>query len=136
MNKHTEVDKSVHPTSVHQARAVEPTRERPRLVPRSDVFETESAFTLLADMPGVDEKSVEVTLHDRVLTITGSVNPRAPEGYRRVYAEFEDADYQRAFQLSGDVDAAAIRATVKNGVVRISVPKLKPAQKKVPVLAG
>lgn len=131
MKKNTAVEKSPH-----QAQEVEPTHERPRLVPRSDVFETEGAFTLLSDMPGVDEKSVEVTLHDRVLTITGTVHPRRQEGYRRVYAEFEDADYERAFRLSGDVDASAIQATVKNGVLRVSVPKLKPAQKKVPVLAG
>jgi HSP20 family protein len=131
MNQNCCTDKS--PQQSHE---VEPTHARARLIPRSDVFETEGAFTLLADMPGVDEHSVEVTLHDRVLTITGTVQARSQAGYRRVYSEFEDADYQRAFQLSGDVDASAIQATVKNGVLRVSVPKRKPAQKKVPVLAG
>jgi HSP20 family molecular chaperone IbpA len=115
---------------------VEPTRERPRLPPRADVFETEEAFTLVADMPGVDEKSVDVTLKDRVLTLFGAVSARQFEGYRRVYSEFDDADYERSFQLSGDVDAAAIQASVKNGVLRVSVPKRKPAAKKVTVLAG
>jgi HSP20 family protein len=118
------------------AQEVEPTRERPRIAPLADVYETDANFVLVADMPGVDETSVEVTLQNRVLQITGQVKPRQHEGYRRVYAEFDDADYERAFQISADVDASAIQATVKNGVLRVSVPKRKPAQKKVPVLAG
>jgi HSP20 family molecular chaperone IbpA len=135
MNKKHDIEQP-EKNGIAEAHAVEPTRERPRIVPRADVLETDESFVLVADMPGVDEKSVEVTLHNRVLTITGEVRPRQHEGYRRVYAEFEDADYERAFHISADVDASAIQATVKNGVLRVSVPKRKPAQKKVSVLAG
>src|SRR4051812_20689863 len=81
------------------AQEVEPTRERPRIAPLADVYETDANFVLVADMPGVDETSVEVTLQNRVLQITGQVKPRQHEGYRRVYAEFDDADYERAFQI-------------------------------------
>lgn len=130
-NKTQEIEKSNEP-----AHAIEATRERGRIAPRADVFETGESFVLVADMPGVDETSVEVTLENRVLTITGEVRPRQHDGYRRVYAEFEDADFERAFHISAEVDASAIQATVKNGVLRVSVPKRKPAQKKVPVLAG
>jgi HSP20 family protein len=114
---------------------VEQTRPRRTLVPPADIYETKDSVHLVADMPGVDEKSVDITLQKSVLTITGRVEPRDTEGFRRVYAEFEEGDYSRSFQLSGEVDSSKIKATMKNGVLHVSVPKLKPAQKKIPVLA-
>jgi len=120
----------------NESNAVEPASTRPRVQPRADIFETEGAFTLVADMPGVDDKTVEVTVKQNVLTIHGENRMPAPEGFRSVYAEFEPADYFRAFQLAGDVDASKIKATVKNGVLRVSVPKAAPAHRKIPVQAS
>jgi HSP20 family protein len=114
----------------------EPTHSRPSLVPRADIYESEDAVQLVADLPGVDEKSVEVTLEKNVLTISGRVTPPSPgEGWQRVYSELRDGDWTRSFQLSNEVDTQAIRATVKNGVLRLSVPKRKPAQRKIEVLS-
>jgi HSP20 family molecular chaperone IbpA len=108
---------------------------RRRTAPRADVFETEGAFTLVADMPGVDETSVDVTLNQRVLTIRGEAHLPPSRGARAAYAEFEGADYVRAFQLAGDVDASKITASIKDGVLRVSVAKAEPAQRKIPVRA-
>ena len=113
--------------------AVEPASTRPRVQPRADIFETAGAFTLVADVPGVDDKTLDVSVKQNVLTIRGENRMAAPEGFRPVYGEFESADYFRAFQLSGDVDASKIKATVKNGVLRVSVPKAAPAHRKIPV---
>jgi HSP20 family molecular chaperone IbpA len=119
--------------STSSTHAVEPASTRRRVQPRADIFETEGAFTLVADMPGIDEKSLEVTLKQNVLSIHGESRAAAPEGFRRVYSELEDADFFRAFQLTGDVDSSKIKAAVKNGVLRVSVPKAAPAHRRIPV---
>ena len=118
------------------AEAVERTRERPVYSPRTDIYETEDRVVLVADMPGVDEKSIDVTLERNILTITGRTHDVAPEGYRLAYAEFERGDYQRSFALSNQADREGIQASMKDGVLRVSVPKAKPASKKIPVAAG
>lgn len=118
---------------------VERTLARPVFSPRADIYEAGGTVHLLADMPGVDERSIDVTLEKSVLTITGRVEPRMPrtiEGYRRVYSEFQEGDWSRSFQLSGDVDSSRIEARMKNGVLHVSLPKVQPAQKKIAVLAG
>jgi HSP20 family molecular chaperone IbpA len=115
--------------------AVENTHERRVTVPRADIYEAKDGVHLVADMPGVDEPSIDVTLHRNVLTITGRVTPWTPEGHRRAYAEFEDSDYNRSFRLSDEADPSGIRATVKNGVLRVFVPKSMPAVKRIQVLA-
>ena len=112
---------------------VERTRERPVHAPRTDIYETEDEVVLVADMPGVDEKSIDITLERNVLTILGRTQDVAPEGYRLAYAEFERGDFQRAFALSNQADPNGIQASIQDGVLRVSVPKAKPALKKITV---
>ena len=112
---------------------VERTRERPVHAPRTDIYETEDEVVLVADMPGVDQKSIDITLERNVLTILGRTQDVAPEGYRLAYAEFERGDFQRSFALSNQADANGIQASIKDGVLRVSVPKAKPALKKISV---
>ena len=119
-----------------QPRSVEHTRQRPVYTPPTDIYDNDSSVVLVSDMPGVDEKSVEVTLEDNVLTIVGRTPDFAPEGYRRTYAEFEPGDYQRSFVLSDRADSTGIEASVKNGVLRVMVPKSKPAQRKIPIVGA
>ena len=112
------------------------TPARPVFTPRTQIHESEGSVVLVADMPGVDDQSVEVTLEDDVLTIVGRTHDAAPAGYRRIYAEFEQGDYRRSFVLSDRADAAGIQASVKNGVLRVEVPKVKPAQRRIQVSSG
>jgi HSP20 family protein len=115
----------------------ERTRDRLAFVPRADVYETDEAITVLADMPGVDESSVDITLENNVLTINGYVEPVQPEGYRLAYAEYEVGDYQRAFTLSDQISREGIEAVVKDGVLRLYLPKVLEAQKrKIAIKAG
>ena len=104
--------------------------------PRADIFEDEEGVTLVADMPGVDESSLEVTLDDNVLKIVGRTQDRTFDGHQLRYREFDLGDYERSFVLSDRVDAARISASIKNGQLRVSVPKAKPAQKRISVRAG
>ena len=101
----------------------ERTRTRKVYVPRVDIYETKDTIVLTANMPGVDEKTVDVTLEKDVLTIGGSVEPLNFSGYSLAYAEYDTGDYQRAFTITTEVDRNKIEAKVKNGVLRVILPK-------------
>ncbi|MBI4615709.1 MAG: Hsp20/alpha crystallin family protein [Planctomycetes bacterium] len=96
--------------------------------PPVDIYETDDAITLVADMPGVDEKQVDITLEKDVLTIEAKVEPRIPTGHGLASAEFDAGDYHRAFTLGSQVDREGIRASVKHGVLRVHLPKVGPAR--------
>ena len=92
-------------------------RETPVFVPPVDIKESEAAVTLVADMPGVDEKNVHVDLDKNVLTIRGTFADRAPNvGCSLTYQEYRSGDYERSFTLGDTIDRAGIRATAKDGV--------------------
>jgi HSP20 family protein len=97
-------------------------------IPRVDICETKDAIILLADMPGVDEKSIDITLEKNVLTLSGRVEPDTYEGYRAAYTEYEAGDYERAFTLSDEINRDGIEASVKNGVLRLTLPKAEPVK--------
>ncbi len=115
----------------------ERTRDRLAFAPRADIYETDEAITVVADMPGVDENSVDITLENNVLTINGYVEPQQPEGHSLAYAEYQVGDYQRAFTLSDQIDRDGIEAVVKDGVLRLYLPKITEAKKrKIAIKAG
>jgi HSP20 family protein len=115
---------------------VERTSTLPVFVPRCDIFETSEGLVLLADMPGVDEKTVSIDLEGGVLTVSGRAVEEAPVG-ELAYREFRAGDFKRAFTLTEEVDTAKIEATLKNGVLRVHLPKMERARpKKIPVVKG
>jgi HSP20 family molecular chaperone IbpA len=112
------------------AQGGERTRTRPVYAPRTDIFETNDGLVIVADMPGVSVDGVDVTLERHVLTIRGRTQDSPPEGFSPVYREYEPGDYERVFTLSEDIEAERIEANVKNGVLRLFLPKAGPAQTK------
>lgn len=87
-------------------------------------------------MPGVDDKSIDITLEKNVLTIYGMVDAEIPENHRLYLSEYGIGDYQRVFTLSDEVDREKIQATVNNGVLKLILPKAEIAKtKKIPVKA-
>ena len=116
---------------------VERTQARRVLTPGADVYENEDGLVVVADMPGVDEKSVDINVERNVLTIEGHVGPEQLDSYQLVYREYEPGDYRRAFILSDEVDVARIEASVKQGVLRIVLPKAEAAKpRKIAVKTG
>jgi HSP20 family protein len=109
---------------------VERTRMGRVYAPAVDIYETKDAVVLVADMPGVDENSVDVTLEKSVLTIYGHVELQHPAGHTLTYAEYGLGDYQRSFTISNQIDWQRIEGTVKNGVLRLTLPKAGPAETK------
>lgn len=106
-------------------------------VPKVDIYETKEVVVLIADLPGADERSVDVTIEKNILTITASVEPADGKNYRLVYSEFTPGDYQRSFTLSEEIDRDKVEAVIKNGVLRLVLPKLPQATaKKVAIKAS
>jgi len=106
-------------------------------MPRADIYETPDAIVLIAEMPGVDEKGVDITVEKNILTITGRLDKDPmPENARLAYEEYEFGDYQRVFRLSDEIDRDRIEAAVKNGVLRVTLSKASAAKtKKIDVKA-
>ena len=107
---------------------MERTRSRRSFVPRADIYETEKEIIVLADVPGSNEKTVDITLEKNVLSITAYVEPAIPSGFDIAYAEYEEGDYQRSFRLSDKIDRDKIEAVVSNGVLRLRLPKAQEAR--------
>lgn len=101
----------------------EPIRNRRVFVPLSDIYETKDRLFILADMPGVDEQSIDITLEKNVLTINGFTAQHAENELRLVHSECPEGNYRRVFMLSEEVDRDGIEATVKNGVLKLILPK-------------
>jgi len=105
--------------------------------PAVDIFETEKELTLLADMPGVKAGNLSIGLNKNVLTMAGEVD--APEGKDEadVIREYETGKYFREFTLSNEIDQTKIDASLKDGVLRLTLPKVQAAApRKIEVKAG
>src|SRR5262245_13059064 len=105
----------------------ERTRPRKVYVPQVDIIETDDVLLLVADLAGVDEQGVDITVEKNVLTLKGTVSADPPAGYTLSYEEYGVGDYERSFTLSNDVDREGIQATIKDGVLRMTLPKSKQA---------
>lgn len=108
----------------------ENTRSAKVVIPRADIFERQNDIVVMADMPGVDEGSIDITVEKNVLSIHGSVQPETPTNHSLTYCEYTIADYQRKFVLPNEVDRDGISASLKNGVLKLLLPKSASAQAK------
>jgi HSP20 family molecular chaperone IbpA len=129
-NTNTEVAKQTN-------EAVELKQDKPVLTPSIDIFENEGGLTLYADMPGVDEKNIDITLEEDVLTIIGEQSEEKLEGYKLLYNGYRPGIYRRAFTLGIPVDRSKIKAVITNGVLTLQLPKAEAAKpRKIEVKAG
>ena len=104
--------------------------------PSVDILNSPSEVLLVADVPGVDEAHLDVTLDKNVLTIRGRVDAPTLEGYAPVRNEYGVGDFERVFTVSEDVNRDAIEATVKDGVLQLKLPKTaQSARRKINVVA-
>ncbi len=98
------------------------------LFPAVDILESEEELTLIADMPGVDKKGLDINLEKGVLTINGDVHMES-QG-RQILREFSPANYYRQFRLTEHIDADKSHAELKNGVLTLKIPKAESAKPK------
>ncbi len=93
--------------------------------PRVDIFEDDTSITILADLPGVKTEDLSVEVKDNILSIDGKVNRNDTQNY--ILREIDTERYRREFVLTPIVDQTDIEAELKNGVLRITLPKIKEA---------
>lgn len=110
---------------------------RPVYRPRVDILDTQDAVVLIADLPGVAEDGADVTLEKNVLTIRGSVTPLGDEDLQDVATEYGTGDFERVFTLTDEIDRSGIEASMKDGVLRVRLPRAKEvASRKIAVKSG
>lgn len=120
-----------------QALQGEGTRPGPIFRPDVDILERKEAYVIYADLPGVDEHSVDVRLEKGTLTLEGRLAPFPDSGWTAVHEEYPSGSYQREFRISEDIDPGGVSAKMNNGVLELLLPKSAERQpRSIPVNAG
>ncbi len=112
---------------------------KPGLVftPSVDIFETEKALILMADMPGVKSKNIDIDLRDDTLTLIGEIESIQAPDESDLMIEYAVGKYYRQFTLSEVIDQTKIDAKMEHGVLRLTLPKVEKATpRKITVSAG
>lgn len=114
----------------------ESTRNVPVFIPAVDIYETEGELTLIADMPGVPMENVDIDLNNDQLTIKGTIIEGNGQG-RVLLNEYAVGDYYRQFTVSNAIDKGRIEATMKDGILKLVLPKAEVAKpRKITVKAS
>jgi HSP20 family protein len=119
------------------ALSAEQTRPGPVFTPAADIFETETALTVVADIPGVKAQDLTIDLRENLLTLIGDVTPLEGPEEGDVFREYRTGRYLRQFTLAETIDQAQIKAQLSDGVLRLTLPKVEHAKpRRIPVQAG
>lgn len=108
------------------------------LTPLVNIIETETGFTLTAEMAGVPKENIQVNIENSSLVLEGTVALTLPDQLQLTYSEMPPVTrYRRVFTLSRDLDASKIEAVQRNGLLTVSIPKAEHAQpRKIQVQVG
>lgn len=98
--------------------------------PRANLFDAGSELVVQTDVPGLSEKDVQVTLNEGILTVRGERRVEAPKGYSAHRRERSAYTFSRSFSLPCPVNPEQAKATVRDGVLTVSVAKAAEAQPK------
>src|ERR1700757_3141217 len=97
-------------------------------VPVTDIFETPEALTVVLEMPGVERDSIEASVESDLVTIEGRIDFTKYAGLQPVYTEYNVGHFARSFEISNKIDQSKISAQMKDGVVKIVLPKAEQAK--------
>lgn len=98
-----------------------------RWVPSFDVQETDSAYVLRGDLPGMSQQDIEVRVDDGFLVVRGERAADEKAGASRIRHERPTGKFERAYRLPDDANDSAVTASYANGVLELEVPKQEPA---------
>jgi HSP20 family protein len=96
--------------------------------PRTNVYDTGKAFVVQSEVPGLTDKDVTLTLTQDVLTISGERKVEVPEGYSVHRREREPMQFSRSFAFPAKADAEKVNATIKDGLLTVTVDKAAEVQ--------
>ena len=117
--------------------ATQKQQQQPFVVPPVDVFENEQSITLLADLPGVAREQLHVRVDGESLVLEATASTSGPQDMQLVYGEAQYPTYRRQFTLSRELDASRIEAQLRDGVLRLTIPKAEEARpRRIQVQAG
>lgn len=97
--------------------------QREAIRPAVNIFETESAFVLEAEMPGVNKGGVSLNLQGAFLALEGRRQTTVSADAEELYRESSPADFRRVFRIDPSIDTSAITARVEQGVLTVTLPK-------------
>jgi HSP20 family protein len=95
---------------------------RDEIMPNTAVRQDKDGFLLVAELPGVDDQSLQVTVEDGVLLIEADNAVASPEGHTVALREISPVTYKASFELPDRVEAAGVKASLKNGLLRVRLP--------------
>lgn len=97
--------------------------DAPVYIPATDIYEYEDSIMIVSDMPGVDDKNLDVAIENDVLTVTGKQCDLAPEKHDVLHLGYTPGTYKRSFNILTEIDQDNIKAKLDNGVLTITLPK-------------
>jgi len=117
---------------VQQKRQVEDKEEATipvrQFLPNTDIYETETALTVVLEMPGIEKTNVEVAVEGGVLKVYGRIDFSKYEGLQPIYTEYNIGHYARSFRLLSKIDQTKIEAQMNDGVLSLVLPKVEEAK--------
>jgi len=94
------------------------------LTPRTDIIENQNEIVIYAEMPGVDEKAVNVSFENNVIALSGEMSIIEPSGdYKEIREEIVKGGYERSFSILSDISVDKISAKIKDGLLKVIMPK-------------
>lgn len=91
--------------------------------PSADILEYQDRYQIVADLPGVAEDDVDVTIERNFLSIRARSASANPDGLRPIWNEYDEVDYERRFTLGTGIDRDAVAARMHDGVLELDLPK-------------
>ena len=102
-----------------------------QIVYGTHINETEESVEIITEVAGYNKDTLEITVESQELRIIGKIpEPKDEEGKKVIQRRFSTAGYSKVFRISDKIDSEKISAEVKNGVLRLSLPKVPRAQKR------
>lgn len=137
MTHHEENEKELQVRQKEQLQHGEGTREGAWFKPNVDIYETDGALMVVADLPGTAADDVEIDLRDNMLTLTAPGDTDEPSNWKPVYTEYRAGHFSRQFRLGQHIDQSGITAEMDDGVLRLTLPKAESATpRKIEVTTG
>jgi HSP20 family molecular chaperone IbpA len=107
--------------TTHESRTQ--TERGPRFIPDVDICDTKEALWIWADLPGVEEKSVEINLDNGELSIEGRISSAEEGDLKPIHTEYKTGSFFRRFRIPREIDTEGIRARMNQGVLEMELPK-------------
>ena len=131
MNEEKKMSKDMQELNKQEVAAENEARERAEVVhlrPLTDIHESSEGVRLYLDLPGVNKDSLSIDIDKSVLTIKGEIKLDLPEQMKARYIELNSGVFERQFTLGDELDSENIEASLKQGVLELSIPRLQQHQ--------